>query len=79
MANSKEFYRHFQAKSNLQITLKNKQTPSSINQLIFTSNTYSNHGHILGKIMIQTQRLTFTICFEIVGPLLKEKTQAGIS
>lgn len=29
--------------------------------------------------MIQTQRLTFTICFEIVGPLLKEKTQAGIS
>lgn len=29
--------------------------------------------------MIQTQRVTFTICFEIVGPPLNEKTQAGIS
>lgn len=83
MANSKEFYRHFQAKSNLQTTLKskhpqNKHTAVSIS-LFLTSNTHSNHSHILGKVMIQTQRLTFTICFEIVGPPLKEKTHAGIS
>lgn len=47
--------------------------------LFFRSNTYSNRSHILSKAMTQAQRLTFAICFEIVGPPLKEKTQAGIS
>lgn len=83
MANSKEFYRHFQGKSNLQITLKTKHPqnkhPAVPISLFLTSNTHSNHSHILRKVMFQTQRLTFTICFEIVGPPLNEKTQAGIS
>lgn len=57
---------------------QNKHPAVSIT-LFLTSDTYSNHSHILSKAMTQTQRLTFAICFEIVGPPLKEKTQAGVS
>lgn len=54
------------------------KTPSNI-KLSLISNTYSNHSHILSKAMTQTQRLTFAIYFEIVGPPLKKPTQAGTS
>lgn len=54
------------------------KTPSNI-KLSLISNTYSNHSHILSNAMTQTQRLTFAIYSEIVGPPLKKPTQAGTS
>lgn len=52
---------------------QNKHPAGSI-KLFLTSNTYSNHSHILSKAMTQAQRFTFAICFEIVGPPLKKNT-----